>query len=370
LLDQRIWGGRARKMRVLFLTRYGRRGASSRLRTVQFLRHFEEAGFEFSVRPLIGDELLSRKYSSGKYGFTSLAGSYFARIIALLKRKYFDLVWIEKEALPWMPSVLESFLLSGVPYVLDFDDAIFHQYDEHPNVVVRRLFKARIDRLMSGARMVIVGNSYLGQRAHNAGCARVEVIPTVVDLGRYNVERPGKERPSASCRIVWIGSPATAGYLDAIQEPLVALSRIYPYTLRVIGAPAFALPNVDLEAVEWSEATEVDAIGECDIGIMPLRDGKWERGKCGYKLIQYMACGLPVVGSDVGVNSEIICHGANGYLANTNEDWVRFLSMLIDDAELRLRLGTVGRARVARSYSVQQVAPKLIKLLREASVGR
>lgn len=360
---------RVPNLRVLILTRYGRKGASSRLRFFQFLPLFEKAEIDFTVQSLFSDELLSQKYSIGKYDFSSLVSAYAARVCVLFKRKQFDLVWIEKEALPMLPTTIEHFFLRDIPYILDFDDAIFHQYDEHPNVYVRYFLGARIDHLMSRAFMVIAGNDYLAQRARNAGCSRVELLPTVIDLARY-VPKRFIDEESSICRIVWIGSPATKKYLQLLKAPLTALRRTHSFKLRVIGVSEFEIPSVDVETVKWEEATEVEALRDCDIGVMPLIDGSWERGKCGYKLIQYMACGLPVVGSSIGVNPEIIRQGVTGFLVNANEDWVRSLAALIDDAAVRCRLGLSGRKRVEESYCVQQVGPRLINLLQEPSVGR
>jgi glycosyltransferase involved in cell wall biosynthesis len=348
-------------MNLLILNRYGRSGASSRLRSLQFLPWLEKAGIHCTVHSFFDDELLAKKYVDGQYGFSKIINCYIDRVFALLNRKKFDFVWIEKEALPWFPTIIEHLFLRGTPYILDFDDAIFHQYDEHPNPFVRYFLGDRIDRLMSRAFMVVAGNNYLAQRARNAGCTRVEVVPTVIDLDRY-APKYYIEEENSICRIVWIGSPSTAKYLQMLMAPLIALRRTHTFKLRVIGVPGLVIPSVDVEAVEWTEASEVDALRVCDIGVMPLIDGSWERGKCGYKLIQYMACALPVVGSAVGVNSEIICHGVNGYLASANEDWVACLATLIDDAALRYRMGQNGREQVEDFYCVQQIGPKYIKI--------
>lgn len=345
------------------LNRYGPVAASSRLRSFQFAPWFEREGIECTFQALFNDSAVTRRYAEGAYGVSCLVRAYAERVGALLTRRQFDLVWIEKEALPWMPTTIERLLLSGVPYVLDFDDAVFHNYDLHPSVFVRRFFGARIDRLMNRASLVIAGNEYLAQRARDAGCSRVEVIPTVIDLNRYPPKRSIADDDTV-CRIVWIGSPSTSKYLQLLEAPFKALSNTHTFKLRVIGGGGFASSSADIEEIKWSEDTEVDLLHSCDIGVMPLVDGCWERGKCGYKLIQYMACGLPVVGSAVGVNSQIIVQGINGYVARSSEDWVRYLATLLGDASLRFRMGLSGRERVERLYCAQQVAPKLIDLLR------
>ena len=351
-------------MKIISLTRFGQQGASSRMRLLQYLPWFESEAIEPVVSPLFDDAMLLRKYQRGGYGLLELLSAYWRRIHALMGRHQFDLVWIEKEALPWFPVWLEKWLLRGKPYVLDFDDAIFHNYDLHRSAWVRRIYGRRIDILMEGARLVIAGNRYLADRATAAGARWVEVIPTVVDLARYASKQTYSV--AAKPRIVWIGSPSTVQYLLELAEPLGALAKRQAYTLRVIGGGAITMPGVDVESLPWSEDMEAALIEECDVGIMPLRDTPWEQGKCAYKLIQYMACGLPTVASPIGANREVVIEGETGFFANSQQEWVDALATLLDDAGMRQRLGQAGRARVEAEYSLQQIAPRLITLFKDA----
>jgi len=280
----------------------------------------------------------------------------------LRERKQFDLLWIEKEALPWWPLWIEQAMLSSTPYVLDFDDAVFHHYDQHRFSLVRRAFGKRIDRLMSHAALVVCGNDYLASRALKAGAPWVEQLPTVIDLERYLL----RERSSSDLlRIVWIGSPSTVKYLDLLREPLRLLAQKMPFVLRVIGGD-FKLDGVQVECLPWSEATEVDAIQACDVGVMPLMHTPWELGKCGYKLIQYMACGLPVVASPVGVNNVIVDQGKTGFLACDTSDWLESLSELLINPVLRFAMGQSGRQRVEEQYCLQITASRLVQWLQTA----
>ena len=366
-----------KKLKILLLARYGRLGASSRLRTLQYLPFLQLADLEVVAIPLISDNLLQSRYKFGKYDSLSLFYSYAKRLYILVTCKQFDLVWIEKEALPWLPLWFELSLLQGVPYALDYDDAIFHSYDQHTNAIVRRLFGRRLDGLMAGASLVVGGNYYLAQRARIAGAPWVEVVPTVIDLMRYPyaLETSAtalEELPFADGlpRIVWIGSPSTVRYLQLIREPLQALSVHQPFVLRVIGGSEVDLPGVNVEVVAWTEASEVENIITCQVGVMPLLDSVWERGKCGYKLIQYMACGLPVVASGVGVNPEIVLHGENGFVANTTDEWVTSLGKLLQSPTLRRQMGTVGRQRVENEYCIQKTGPRMAQLLQSAAGKR
>jgi len=295
-----------------------------------------------------------------------LLSAYRRRVRTLMGVHQFDLVWVEKEALPWFPAWLEIWLLRSAPYVLDFDDAVFHNYDLHRFAWVRGVYGRRIDRLMEGARLVIAGNRYLADRATAAGARRVEVIPTVVDLARYVSKR--KYSFAKKPHIVWIGSPSSVQYLLELAEPLGMLANRLPFTLRVIGGGTLAMRGVDVESMAWSADTEAAAIVECDIGIMPLRDTPWEQGKCAYKLIQYMACGLPTVASPVGANRDVVIEGGTGFFADTASAWMEKLERLLRDAALRQRLGQAGRARVEAEYCLQQTAPRLVRLLTDAGV--
>lgn len=365
-----------RSLKVLALTRYGRMGASSRIRMLQYLPWLQQARLEVTVQPLLSDDLLTGRYRQGGYGFGALLAAYGTRVCTLMQRRQFDVLWIEKEALPWMPLWLERGLLQGIPYVLDYDDAIFHQYDMHPNRWLRRLYGHRLDGLMASAALVVGGNNYLAQRARDAGAPWVELVPTVVDLVRYapkiDVLGNGIEASGGSGevpRIVWIGSPATVHYLGLLYEPLQTLATKVRFKLRVIGGGRIDLPGVDVESVAWSEATEAESIRVCDVGVMPLLDSPWERGKCGYKLIQYMASGLPVVASNVGVNPEIVQQGQSGFLASTGREWVAGLDRLLNDASLRTHMGQLGRQRVERAYCIQHTGPRVAELLRAAARG-
>lgn len=353
-------------MKILFLTRFGQQGASSRVRLLQFLPWFDSAASEYEIFPLFDDAMLLRKYKHGGYGLRALSEAYWRRIHVLNGRRQFDLVWIEKEALPWFPALFERLLLRRVPYCLDFDDAIFHNYDMHRSALVRAVYGKRIDSMMACASLVVAGNRYLADRAITAGAKRVEVMPTVVDLARYMPKKVYSV--DTKLRIVWIGSPSTVQYLRELEAPLGELAKHCPFTLRVVGGGELSLPGVDVESLSWSEDTEAASIYECDIGIMPLRDTPWERGKCAYKLIQYMACGLPTVSSPVGANMEVVIDGETGLFADSPVIWVERLKNLLCDAALRQRFGQAGRARVEAKYSLQQAGPKLAHLLTQAGM--
>lgn len=342
------------------LPRYGRLGASSRLRMYQYAPHFARAGVEVAVSPLLEDAYVEALYSGRRAVPTVLAG-YWRRLRLLLRKHEWDVVWIEKELLPWLPAVFER--IRGWPAVaVDYDDAVFHRYDQHPNRGVRRLLGDKIDRVMANASLVTAGNRYLAERASAAGCQRVELLPTVVDLERYPVvARHDPAQPPL--RIGWVGSPATADYLQMVAPVVAKLAASSAVEALAVGARPDQVQGTPFRAVPWAEETEVETISSFDIGIMPLPDAPWERGKCGYKLIQYMACGVPVIASPVGVNQEIVSPGDNGLLADGDDAWLDRLQALAADPQARERMGRAGRARVEEWYSLQAQAPRLLAML-------
>lgn len=168
----------------------------------------------------------------------------------------------------------------------------------------------------------------------------------MINLNRYNPKPASTLATVEPLRIVWIGFLHTMKYLALLRDPLIRLSDKVKFKFRVIAGSSFYIPGVDTEFVLWSEETEAASIQACDIGVMPLIDSGWERGKCGYKLIQYMACGLPVVASAVGANCEIVCDGENGFLVGSENEWADALSKLLSDVTLCQQMGKEGRKQV------------------------
>ena len=361
-------------MKVLYLARYGRLGASSRVRGYQYLPYLREIGLDITLAPLLPDAYLAALYAGRRPALPAVLAAYARRFATLLQRQRFDVLWLEYEALPWLPAWLESLALAeGTPYLVDYDDAVFHRYDLHPDKWVRRWLGSKIDTVMRRAAVVTCGNEYLAARARQAGARRVEILPSVIDLVRYPLrgQSPELQQLRDGVPVIgWIGSPATSHYLELVHRPLAEVCRDGKARIRLVGARDPYWPDVPHDVLPWSEDGEAVMLDTLDIGIMPLPDMPWERGKCGYKLVQYMACGKPVVASPVGVNREIVSHGVNGFLAETADQWVEALSRLLGDPDLRQRMGAAGRARVERSYAIQVTAPRLAALLHMAAEAK
>lgn len=355
-------------MRILLLCKYSRLGASSRLRTLQYLPFLEGEGVEVTVSSLFDDEYLNCLYSHQRRAVKSVVSRYLKRLITLLSFFRYDLIWIEKEIFPYIPSLAERLLyLFGKTYVVDYDDAIFHNYDLSGNPLIRAVLGRKIDSVMRHSVCVIAGNAYLAARAKAAGAPRVVIVPTVVDHTRYTPRHNSTDQ----CAVIgWIGSPSTQKYVVGIRDALAKACQRHGARLMLVGATPQVVaefPGMDVEVLPWSEESEAELICQMDIGIMPLHDGPWEKGKCGYKLIQYMACGVPVIASPVGVNVDIVNANQCGLIAGSLTEWEDQLSQLLKCSELRMELGLAGRTAVVNKYSLLAQAPVLSNIFKEAS---
>lgn len=350
---------RTRK-KILFLPKYPRKGASSRLRTYQFLPYWRAAGMDVTISPFFSTAYLDFIYSDKRPEYLHVLACYWRRFWVLLTAGSYGVVCIEKELFPYLPAFPEWLLSRFKGYWVDYDDAVFHNYDLGKYGMASRLMPNKIDQVMKWASAVSVGNDYLMERARLAGAKKVIRLPTVIDPGRYKKK---VHQASDTVTIGWIGSPSTLKYLDALLPVLESLSMELGIVLLLINGkkrPAF---KGKVQIIPWTEEGEAEALLQMDIGMMPLPDTPWERGKCAYKLIQYMACGLPVVASPVGMNKEVVTHGVNGFLAQTEAEWIDALGQLIRDWTLRKAFGEKGHQLVRKKYTLQQNFEKMQTLL-------
>jgi glycosyltransferase involved in cell wall biosynthesis len=352
-------------MTILVLTRYWRLGSSSRVRFYQYFPYLKARGIELITAPFFDDEYIRSLYTGRRISPYAVLHAYLRRLAALTRRRDIALIWAEKEFLPWLPFEVEKLLLPRrVPCMVDYDDAVFHRYDMHPNRLVRKWLGQKIDRVMRHADLVVAGNDYLAERAERSGARRIEILPSVVDVSQYQIKRPEED---AVFKIGWIGAPVTAKYLNGLQGVLSELSRMFPVRLVLVGGNAPPFPDVPTELIPWSEEIERTVNQKFDVGIMPLVDDPFERGKCGYKLIQYMAGGIPVVASPVGVNRKIVEPGVHGYLANSPSEWLTALCNLRENPQMRIEMGNAGRRKAETLYNLQVTAPQLLELLKSAA---
>ncbi|HEV7891472.1 MAG TPA: glycosyltransferase family 4 protein [Pyrinomonadaceae bacterium] len=332
---------------------------SQRFRIEQWEPLLRERGVEVTFKPFESKALNAILYKQGHMARKlKLVGEALRRRAGEVRSAHgYDAVYVLREAALLGPPVFERWLArTGVPYVFDFDDAVFLQYVSPSNGYLSYLkFSGKTRSICRMAAHVMAGNQYLADYA-GAVNDRVTIIPTTIDTAKYRVEpRAENDVPVVG----WSGSFSTAVHLATVKGALRKLAGRERFRLRVIGAPDFTIEGVDVEAMPWRAATELEDLRPFDIGIMPLPDDQWSRGKCGLKALQYMALGVPTVCSPVGVNSEIIRDGENGLLASTDDEWVEKLSGLLRSKGERARLGRAGRETVEAQYSAAVQAPRV-----------
>lgn len=335
---------------------------SQRFRIEQWEPLLRERGVEVTFKPFESKALNTILYKQGHMAQKlRLVGEALKRRAGDVRSaRGYDAVYVLREAALLGPPVFERWLArTGVPYVFDFDDAVFLQYVSPSNGYLSYLkFSGKTRSICRMAAHVMAGNQYLADYA-GAVNDRVTIIPTTIDTEKYRV----KPRADNDVPVVgWSGSFSTAVHLATVKSALRKLAERERFRLRVIGAPDFKIEGVDVEAMPWRAATELEDLRPFDIGIMPLPDDQWSRGKCGLKALQYMALGVPTVCSPVGVNSEIIRDGQNGLLASTDDEWVEKLSGLLRSKEERARLGRAGRETVEARYSAAVQAPRVYEV--------
>lgn len=342
---------------ILLLPRYSDLGPSSRLRMSQFVPSLRAAGFETRTDPFFSNHYLEQFFAQGRQDKFEAVRSVTQRF-RTLSRSAADAFWIEKEVFPFLPTIMERQVWGGqTPYVLDFDDAIFHNYDQSGSAIVRALLGNKLQPLIANSASVIVGNEYLADYVTRAGARDVAIVPTVVDPARYPVRTPVDD---GCIRIGWIGTPRNARYLEPVVAALNALADHIPLKLVTIGAARIEGLVIPQDNLAWSEDKEGELLSVIDIGVMPLPDSPFERGKCGYKLIQYMAAGRPVIASPVGVNSSIVTDCV-GRLAKDARAWSDAIEELARDAALRRQMGLAARRRVEEEYSTAAAAPIILR---------
>ena len=299
----------------------------------------------------------------GIIGWLAIARSYLRRVVQALNARHYDLVWIEKETFPFLPAIFERIAqLHRVPYIVDFDDAIFHNYDLSPRWVVRRFLGRRLDWLLQGAALVTAGNSYLANYAAQHGAVNVANIPSTIDLGRYHsVAVPDDEL----LRIGWIGSLTTTPFLTRLFPALEQAAGLVPFTLVTVGAAPLHSEKLTIEQHEWNLQSEADLLGSIHVGIMPLADSPWERGKCAYKLIQYMGVGRPVIASPIGANCDVVTP-KTGILAADTQEWTAAIVDCHANRQAWAERGRHARSRAEAHYSVQAIAPRIAELFAAA----
>lgn len=341
-------------MRVLFLTKYTAGGPSSRYRVLQFLPFLEARGIHASVHALHDDHYLALRYAGRNPSPFYLVHRAAARAATLLDAPRHDLVFIQKELFPHVLDLPEWWLArTGTRYVVDLDDAIHLAYAGARGW--RSALREKTARVIARASLVLAGNRYLEAYARRFN-PRVLLFPTVVDTDRFAPRTRDEELHEAI--VGWIGTPETVKYLDAIMPALDAVAQQAPVSLLVVGARAPGSRVMTVQEQPWSEAEEADDLRRMDIGIMPLADDEWSKGKCSLKLLQYMSTGVASVTSPRGSAPEFVRDGENAFFAASSREWCERIRELAGSRERRAGMGQRARADVVEHYSLRVWGPR------------
>ena len=357
-------------MKILFFTLGPEIVASSRTRVYQYLPFFRADGIDYKAvtyesglayylhrfRPKSITGRITKRLLSQATKRYNLFFSFFKTLWFLVLSNFYDLIFLQKVLLPTF--IIKLLKRKGKGIVFDFDDAIYAKPTNYN--------KGRFDQQLHLYDLLVIETAFTGEYVRRFRNNNILTVTGPIDCKRYH---PGNGAGKDEIVIGWIGSPvsASARHLYMLETVVKKLSGSNKgLVLVLIGAPKVGFAEARVKLKKWSLETEVADLQSFDIGIMPLPDNEWTRGKGGYKLLQYMAVGVPCVAAPVGINKELIRDGENGFLATTEEEWYEKLSLLIDNPELRREMGRRGRAYVVRNHSFEAAAPKLISALKHA----
>jgi len=343
---------------------------SQRFRIEQWIPHLAAQGISVDIFPFADDAMLRQMPQPGRRVAKAAANirRFVARFSDVAAARSYDVILIHRAACIIGPAILERFLaMAGLPIIYDFDDAIFVLHTTEANRRFAWLkFPGKTASICRMSSHVVVGNSWLADyaRQHNSN---VSVIPTSIDTRSYR--RANGRRANGRVIVGWTGSSTSQTYLEGFAPVLKELVSRRDVEIRVISNREPLLPGIPYQWRSWSPETEVEELSKFDIGIMPMPDEEWARGKCALKALQYMASGIPTICSSIGANREVIQHGENGLLAGTPDEWLSQLENLIDDADLRSSLGSAGRKTVEDRYSMHSSAELFAQVVRSVTSG-
>ncbi len=355
--------------KILFFTPHPIEDGGSRYRVYQFVPYLEAAGYQCTVWPFSTPALFRvlRRQGEIPAKLTYTAFCTVRRLTQIARVRRFDWVVIHREVFPFLIPAFERLVLAQNSRVIfSFDDAVYAGHEDASRLNHPLLYGFKYGNGIAGlvrrSAHVIAGNNILADyaRRHNPN---VTVIPTVVDCAAYKC-RAAQSVEGGPVTIGWTGSRTTAVYLPMIEDALKRVAAANPgrVRFRFFGHPQYRLDVPDFVSSPFSLATEIDDLSQIDVGVMPIPDNPWTRGKCAFKAVQYMALGRPAVASPVGMTTELIQHGENGFLADSSEEWFQALNRLVNDAALRRRMSVAARQTIEDGYSLQVWAPRFVSL--------
>jgi glycosyltransferase involved in cell wall biosynthesis len=362
--------------KILFLVPYPHgESPSQRFRFEQYFALLEQHGFKYRIQSFLNSHNWQLFFKPGRpiQKLIALLAGFGKRWIILFQSPAYDFVFVHREATPLGPPIME-WLLTKVfrrKIIYDFDDAIWLTDRKHEPPLFKLVkWRSKVSSICRWAHAVSCGNDYLCSYASMFN-KNVHYIPTTIDTQHWHNPEAFKPKTGSAetVTIGWTGSHSTLKYLVELEDVLKKLEQENPSVRFVVIADR--KPGLRLKAfsfISWNKVTEAEDLLRMDIGIMPLPDDEWAKGKCGFKALQYMAMGIPAVVSPVGVNRKIIEEGVDGFFADTPESWNAALKKLISDEALRRQMGAAGRKKVIDAYSVTSVSSSFIALFEKSSI--
>ncbi len=344
--------------KISIFPRYNTLGASSRYRFYMYAERLLKAGYDVRISSFLDNDYLTRLYSHQRINPFMIMRSYLRRFYkAAFSAKY---ILLEYELFPYLPFFCSKLFLAGKKYILNFDDNVWTKYSGKP------WLKGKYDRLIENAAGVIAANEYLYEiiKKHNGNVIR---IPTVIDLDLYQAEYPKFERFT----IIWIGTPVTYKYVLQFAGTFRQMAGELDFELLILSSSVLEkdrIPGVNMRFVNWHSAIEAEYLIRSHIGIMPLTDDDFSRGKSAFKIIQYLAAGLPVIASPVGENCNVINSGVNGFLADSPDEWSDALKKLYRDHELYSKVAAAAQ-KSSSEYSIQKYFPAFLDFMEKTFSG-
>lgn len=327
---------------------------SQRFRFEQYLSILQKEGFQYQLAPFLNLKAWNIIYKSGNsfQKLFQITISFIKRLFLLIQLHAYDFIFIHREATPVGPPFFEWVVryIWRKKIIYDFDDAIWlEDPNEKGSLKARLKWKSKVKKICNWSYKVSCGNEYLVQFARNFS-KQVVLNPTTIET---NYHKELKNSKTTKISIGWTGTHSTLPYLKPLIPVLDKLSLEYDFELLVISnqKPDFAVSY--MRFIQWVKSSEIEDLNQINIGVMPLSDDIWSQGKCGFKLLQYMAIKKPVVASPVGVNTKIINESQAGFLAETEKEWISAISKLLANPEHRNDLGNTGRSYIKDYYSVQ-----------------
>jgi glycosyltransferase involved in cell wall biosynthesis len=349
---------------ILFIALHrANRSPSQRYRFEQYVDILKSNGYHCRQLFLLTESDDRLFYASGNYVGKAviLIKSIFKLCEEVFLKKPSSVVFVQRESFMIGTSIFERLFSLRSKLIFDFDDSIWLPTISKGNQKLKFLKKSdKIKKIISYSSQVVCGNQYLATYASKYN-PNVAIIPSTIDTDRYYIRQ---RTESKAITIGWSGSFTTVPHFEFIIPALFKIQTKYGdrINFHMIGVEGYSCNGLNISSMAWNAISEVEDLHFFDIGIMPLPDDEWTRGKCGMKGLQYMAAGIPTIMSPVGVNKEIIQDGVNGFLASTEAEWIDKLTRLIDSADLRERLGLNGRKTVEVKYSVKANAPLYLEL--------